>query len=163
MYTILHASLTRQSKGLSLLCELLEEEYKALLDRDTDAVVALEFSLQELIRQLVAEKATVITALGGLRVAEYAAALPPADAGAAGAPDGQALLALLQALDKAEQDVARQATRNSQLSLALLDQSSRTLQTLTSQAMPPKTETYGRRGGMRARPHPEATLISGRL
>ena len=53
--------------------------------------------------------------------------------------------------------------RINQLSLALLDQSSRTLQALTSQAMPPKAETYGRRGGMRVQHHPEAALISGRL
>ncbi|ATD80355.1 MULTISPECIES: flagellar protein FlgN [Desulfovibrio] len=155
MYTIIHTSLIRQSKALSLLCELMEEEYTALLDRNTDAVVALEFSIQELIRQLAAEKATVITTLAGVRVAEYAGSLS--------AEEGGALLELLRAIDKAEQGVARQATRNSQLSLALLDQSSRTLQALTSQAMPPKAETYGRRGGMRVQHHPEAALISGRL
>ena len=155
MYTIIHTSLIRQSKALSLLCELMEEEYAALLDRNTDAVVALEFSIQELIRQLAAEKATVITTLAGVRVVEYASSLSP--------EEGGALLDHLRAIDKAEQGVSRQATRNSQLSLALLDQSSRTLQALTSQAMPPKAETYGRRGGMRVQNHPEAALISGRL
>ena len=65
-------------------------------------------------------------------------------------------------LEPGEQDVARQASRNTTLSLALLDQSSRTLQALTKQAMPPKAETYGRRGGMRTQ-HPQAALISGRL
>lgn len=155
MYTIIHTSLIRQSKALSLLCELMEEEYDALLGRDTDAVVALEFSIQELIRQLAAEKATVITTLAGVRVAEYAGSLA--------SEEGAPLLELLRDIDRAEQGVSRQATRNSQLSLALLDQSSRTLQALTSQAMPPKAETYGRRGGMRVQNHPEAALISGRL
>lgn len=155
MYTTVHTSLIRQSKALALLCELMEEEYQTLLGHNTDAVVALEFSIQELIRQLAAEKATVMKALAGVRVTEYAATLPQAE--------GAALQDFLTVIDRAEQDAARQATRNSQLSLALLDQSSRTLQALTSQAMPPKTETYGRRGGMRPHAHPEAALISGRL
>lgn len=155
MYTTVHSSLMRQSKALALLCELMEEEYQVLLGHNTDAVVALEFAIQELIRQLAVEKATVIKALDGVRVKEYAENLPQAE--------GDALLELLSSIDKAEQGVSRQATRNSQLSLALLDQSSRTLQALTSQAMPPKAETYGRRGGMRVHAHPEAALISGRL
>ena len=139
MHTTVHTSLIRQSKALALLCELMEEEYQTLLGHNTDAVVALEFSIQELIRQLAAEKATIMKALAGVRAKEYAATLPQAEG------------------------AARQATRNSQLSLALLDQSSRTLQALTSQVMPPKAETYGRRGGMRTQGHPEAALISGRL
>ena len=155
MYTTVHTSLIRQSKALALLCELMEEEYQTLLGHNTDAVVALEFSIQELIRQLAAEKATIMKALAGVRAKEYAATLPQAE--------GAALLDLLTVIDRAEQDAARQATRNSQLSLALLDQSSRTLQALTSQVMPPKAETYGRRGGMRVQNHPEAALISGRL
>ena len=155
MYTTVHTSLIRQSKALALLCELMEEEYQTLLGHNTDAVVALEFSIQELIRQLAAEKATIMKALAGVRAKEYAATLPQAE--------GAALLDLLTVIDRAEQEAARQATRNSQLSLALLDQSSRTLQALTSQVMPPKAETYGRRGGMRVQNHPEAALISGRL
>ena len=71
-------------------------------------------------------------------------------------------LETLRRIDVSEQDAARQASRNTTLSLALLDQSSRTLQALTKQAMPPKAETYGRRGGMRTQ-HPQAALISGRL
>ncbi len=155
MYTTVHTSLIRQRKALALLCELMEEEYQTLLGHNTDAVVALEFSIQELIRQLAAEKATVIKSLTGVRVKDYVATLPQTE--------GAALLDMLTAIDRAEQEAARQATRNSQLSLALLDQSSRTLQALTSQAMPAKAETYGRRGGMRPHAHPEAALISGRL
>ena len=155
MHNLVYESLFRQGKALQLLCDLLEEEYRNLLDRDTDAVVAVEFSVQELIRHLALEKTTVIKALGGMRVAEYAKALPD--------EQGAAMLDLLRQADAAEQAVARQASRNTHLSLALLDQSSRTLQALTSQAMPPKAETYGRRGGMRTQLHPQAALISGRL
>ncbi|MTJ94223.1 MAG: flagellar protein FlgN [Desulfovibrio sp.] len=154
MQNIIHESLSRQDKALCLLRDLLEEEYSSLLSRDTDTVVSLEFSIQELIRHLAVEKTFVIKLLGGMRVAEYAGVLPE-DLGAA-------MLATLRSIDTSEQSVARQASRNTTLSLALLDQSSRTLQALTSQAMPPKAETYGRRGGMRTQ-HPQAALISGRL
>ena len=154
MHNIIYESLSRQDKALCLLRDLLEEEYHCLLDRDTDGVVSLEFSVQELIRHLAVEKTFVIKRLGGMRVAEYAGMLPD-DLAAI-------LLETLRRIDTSEQGVARQASRNTTLSLALLDQSSRTLQALTSQAMPPKAETYGRRGGMRA-VHPQAALISGRL
>ena len=52
MFQIVSQSLQRQAKALSLLFELLEEEYFSIMDRKTEAVVALEFSLQELIRQI---------------------------------------------------------------------------------------------------------------
>ncbi|WP_165065294.1 flagellar protein FlgN [Desulfovibrio sp. ZJ200] len=155
MYQIIHESLSRQSKALALLHDLLEEEYTTLLARDTDGVVALEFSVQELIRQLAVEKCLVIRQLNGSRVLDYAALLPEEQA--------SALRSCFAAIDESEQRVSRQASRNAQLSLALLDQSSRNLQALTSRAMPPKAETYGRKGGMRYQAHPQAALISGRL
>ena len=154
MHNVIYESLSRQDKALCLLRDLLEEEYSSLLSRDIEGVVSLEFSVQELIRHLAVEKTFVIKRLGGMRVAEYAAMLPD-DLAAS-------LLETLQRIDVSEQGAARQASRNTTLSLALLDQSSRTLQALTSQAMPPRVETYGRRGGMRTL-HPQAALISGRL
>lgn len=135
--------------------ELLEEEYAALLARDTDGVVALEFSVQELIRQLAVEKYLVIRQLNGSKVLEYAALLPDEQCGA--------LRSCFAAIDESEQRVSRQASRNAQLSLALLDQSSRQPAGACRQAMPPKAETYGRKGGMNYQAHPQAALISGRL
>ena len=155
MHNVIYESLSRQDKALCLLRDLLEEEYNCLIGRDTDGVVSLEFSIQELIRHLALEKTFVIKRLGGMRVAEYAGMLPD-DLAAS-------LLETLNHIDVSEQSVARQASRNTTLSLALLDQSSRTLQALTSQAMPPKAETYGRRGGMSAQRQTQAALISGRL
>ncbi len=155
MHNAIYESLSRQNKALCLLRDLLEEEYNCLLGRETDAVVSLEFSIQELIRQLAVEKTSVIKQLGGMRAMEYASVLPDAM--------GAALRDILQGIDVSEQSVSRQASRNTNLSLALLDQSSRTLQALTSQAMPPKAETYGRRGGMSVQRSPQAALISGRL
>lgn len=155
MYQIIHESLSRQDKALALLRDLLEEEYRILIGRDTDGVAALEFSIQELIRQIAVEKTLVIRTLEGVRVNAYAAGLPE--------ERGVALLTLFASVDAGEQEVSRQASRNAQLSLALLDQSTRTLQALTSQAAPPRAGVYGRHGGLRHEIHPQAALISGRL
>lgn len=155
MYSTIYGSLFRQRQALHLLADLLQEEYHILLQRQIDDVVSLEFSIQELIRQLAVEKTFVMKRLGTMRAVEYTAMLPEDQA--------TALLQLLQDVDDGEQHVARQATRNSTLSLALLDQSSRTLQALTSQAMPRHAEVYGRRGSMHVQQHPQAALISGRL
>lgn len=155
MRQIVTESLNRQDKALALLRELLEEEYGILLGRDTNAVVSLEFAIQELIRQIAVEKALVIRMLKGERVMEYAAALPE--------EERREIEQLFESVDRGEQAVSRQASRNAQLSLALLDQSTRNLQALTSQVQPPAIGVYGRSGDMLHARHPQAALISGRL
>lgn len=155
MYQRIYESLSRQDKGLALLRDLLQEEYEILLGRDTNTVAALEFSIQELIRQLAVEKTLVIRSLAGQRVMEYADSLSE--------EEGEAIKVLFQSIDEGEQAVSRQASRNAQLSLALLDQSTYTLKALTSQVVPSRTNVYGRRGGIVHETHPEAALISGRL
>lgn len=155
MNQAIYESLIRQDKALALLRELLEEEYGILLSRDTNGVASLEFSIQELIRQIAVEKSLVIRLLNGKRVIAYAASLP--------SEESEILKKLFQSVDDGEQAVSRQASRNAQLSLALLDQSTRTLQALTSQVVPPFTGVYGRSGDMTHIKHPQAALISGRL
>lgn len=155
MRQIIHESLVRQSKALELLRELLEEEYGILLSRDTNGVVSLEFSIQELIRQIAVEKSLVIRQLDGKRVMKYAQSLPDSER--------EDLEQLFKTVDDGEQHVSRQASRNAQLSLALLDQSTRNLQALTSQVTPPLSGVYGRGGDLMHVRHPQASLISGRL
>lgn len=155
MYQIICESLSRQDKALALLRDLLEEEYRILLSRDTDGVVAQEFCIQELIRQLAVEKTFVMDRLDGQRVMDYSASLDEDEAAN--------LRGLFESIDEKEQMVSKQASRNAQLSLALLDQSTSTLYALTSKAVPMKAETYGRRGDMVYELHPGAALISGRL
>lgn len=154
MYQIVRESLYRQERGLNLLRDLLEEEYEVLLGRDTNTVASLEFSIQELIRQLAVEKSLVIRTLAGKRVMEYAEDLEQ--------EKKENLQQLFRLVDAGEQGVARQASRNAQLSLALLDQSTNTLKGLTSQVSQP-AGVYSRYGGMRQVRHPQAALISGRL
>ncbi len=155
MNQIIHESLIRQERALALLRELLEEEYGILLTRDTKGVISLEFSIQELIRQIAVEKSLVIRLLNGRRVMQYASSLPPEEC--------EIISQLFQSVDDGEQAVSRQASRNAQLSLALLDQSTRNLQALTSQVAPQLTGVYGRGGDMTHVGHPQAALISGRL
>lgn len=155
MYQIIYESLYRQDKALGVLTHLLQQEYHILLDRDATSISAQEFSIQELVRQLAVEKTLVIRALEGKRVLEYMTDLP--------AEQAEALSKLFASIDDSEQQASRQASRNAQLSLALLDQSSRTLSALTSQVSPPTGDTYCRRGDMCRAGHPEAAIISGRL
>lgn len=156
MYQNIYDSLSRQHKALQLLESLLQEEYDVLRQRDTNAIAALQFSIQELIRQIASEKASVIGELAGTKVLDYASMLPE--------EQSDALRAVFRQVDDAEQETARQAARNAQFSLALLDQSSRNLLALTSHVVPHRLETYGRHGEMNSlRRHPQAAILSGRL
>ena len=155
MYDIIITSLNRQDKALGVLFDLLEEEYELLMKRDTDAIAANEFSLQELIKQLLHEKNVVIRALGGIRASQYAETLPE--------EQGRPLLDLLASIDKGEQNTSRNASRNAQLCLALLDQNTRNLNKFTEHAVPKTSFVYGRRGAMRTVAHPEASFVTGRM
>ena len=68
MYSLIYGNLDRQAKALTLLGELLDEEFSLLLKHETEAVMGLEFSIHELLRQLAVEKETVIRRLGGGKV-----------------------------------------------------------------------------------------------
>lgn len=154
MYSLIYGNLDRQAKALTLLGELLDEEFSLLLKHDTEAVMGLEFSIHELLRQLAVEKESVIHRLGGGRVLDYAQMLPP--------EQGETLSGLWHAIDDAEQRCARLASRNTELSLALMDQSKHMLDYLHTHILPPRQDTYGRRGRY-TQQRPAAALLSGRL
>ena len=154
MFTLIHGNLDRQAKALSLLTDLLDEEFSLLLNRDTESVMSLEFSIHELLRQITIEKEEVIRRLGGGRVLDYAEMLPE--------EEGDILRALWQTIDDSEQTCARKASRNTELSLGLMDQSTELLDYLHKRILPPQSQTYGR-SGRYTQNHPEASLISGRL
>ncbi|HJA07951.1 MAG TPA: flagellar protein FlgN [Candidatus Mailhella merdigallinarum] len=154
MYSLIYGNLDRQAKALTLLGELLDEEFSLLLKHETEAVMGLEFSIHELLRQLAVEKETVIRRLGGGKVLDYAQMLPE--------EQGEALTELWRRIDAGEQACARRASRNTELSLGLMDQSKRMLDYLHARILPPQQDTYGRRGRYN-QPHPAASLFSGRL
>ncbi len=154
MYYRIHEALQRQKQAMRLLVDLLEEEYALLRKRETQDVVSLEMSIHELIRQLAVEKICVKNMLDGGKLKVYVTLLPE--------EQGTNLLALFKDIDAHEQKAARMASRNAQLSLALLDQSQRVMHELHSQLTPKHGLTYGRRGHM-GKQRPQAALISGRL
>ena len=155
MHEHILSGLQRQRKAMELLQSLLLEEFDLLVARDTEAIVHLEFSIHELLRQLASEKMQVIRLLNGQKASDYAETL---------AEDGRdAMLELLQTLDGFEQRCARQASQNTELSLGLLAQSRALFESLHARIAPKTGSTYGRRGAMSSIRRPEAALLAGRL
>ncbi len=154
MYRRIRTALNRQKQAMKLLVHLLEEEYALLRERKTEQVVSLEMSIHELIRQMANEKISIKKMLDGGKVKIYADLLPE--------EQSKEILILYHDIDKCEQKAGRAASRNAQLSLALLDQRQRLLHELHSKITPKTALTYCRSGSMGNR-RPEAALISGRL
>lgn len=154
MYDVIHNNLHRQSRGLDLLYSLLDEEFELLVGRKTDDIMALEFSIHELVRQLAVEKAEVRRLLGGGRVADYASMLDD--------ESRVEIQSLWSEIDDYEQRCSRQASQNAELSLALLDQSKAVLTYLHTRVQPQTPSTYARTG-VYMQHRPVAALISGRL
>ena len=150
----IHGNLVRQWKGFLLLESLLEEEFSLLRENDTESVSVLEFSIHELLRQLAVERADMRAIMQGTRAAEYAGLLPE--------EEGGEMKKLLSAIDEAEQRCARQASHNTELSLALLDQSHSLMSYLHKNIQPKQEVVYGAKGVYREH-HLGATLYSGRL
>jgi hypothetical protein len=152
-YEHIRGNLVRQGKGMELLLQLLEEEFSLLRENRTDDVVALEFSIHELLRQLADERMAVKNIMQDTRLSEYAEMLEPERCAE--------IKALLKAIDDAEQKSARQASHNTRLSLALLDQSQGLLDYLHERVAPKDAVIYGREGAFRSRRSVPA-LLSGR-
>lgn len=154
MFSILESILSRQDKAMDLLHDLLREEFSLLKERDTDAIMTLEFSIHELLRQLATEKEGIIHFLGGGKLRDYAQMLPD--------DKKNVILHLWHQIDKKEQNCSKQASRNTQLSLGLLDQSKAMLDYLHERIVPPQRTTYSRKG-MYTQTRPQPSLINGRF
>lgn len=154
MYSVLKEALIRQEKALDLMQELLKEEFSYLRERNTDAIMTIEFSIHELLRQLASEKESIIRFLGGGKLRDYVEMLCE--------ENKTFILDLYKVLEKKEQLCAKQASRNTQLALGLLDQSKDMLNFLHERIIPPQKISYSRRG-VYAQSRPQASLINGRL
>lgn len=153
MFANIQSTLNRQDKALDLMKELLQEEFSLLMKRDTDAIMTIEFSIHELLRQLATEKESIIKALGGGRLKDYAQMLPD--------DKKEIIISLWLNIDKKEQACAKQASLNTRLSLGLLDQSKDLLNYLHERIVPPQRTGYSRRGTY-AKQHPQASVFSAR-
>ncbi|MCC8195091.1 MAG: flagellar export chaperone FlgN [Deltaproteobacteria bacterium] len=152
-YEHIRGNLVRQQKGMELLLELLEEEFSLLQQNSTEEVVALEFSIHELLRQLADERMEIKSIMQDTRIAEYAEMLEEERCAE--------IKAILKGIDAAEQKSARQASHNTRLSLALLDQSQSLLDYLHEQVAPKSEVVYGRKGGFQSQRGGPA-LLNGR-
>lgn len=155
MYDLIYNTLIRQERGLHLLSTLLDEELTCMLEQNTVEIMSLEFSIHELVRQLVREKNTVMKMLGGGRLRDYSAMRTE--------EEQVELAEILAAIDKKEQYCSLRASQNAELSLSLLDQSERLLNFLHEKIQPKPVPAYGRKGKYYKPSRAEATLIVGSL
>lgn len=134
-------NLTRQYQALKVLSTLQQEEFSHLKEFRPQSVGAVEFSIQELMRQLLAER---------LEIRRHVQSVDPQarrlrDIAATFGDDWPAIGAALDRLDTLEQACAKQAEKSYSLALALYDQSSGYLNLFKKQLTPNKP-SYGPRG-----------------
>ncbi len=152
------ANLERQLRAVKLLRDLLEEEFAHLAAREPGAVASLEFSIQELLRQLGGERRSLHALYAALdpaakRLFDLIDRFPPEAAARA--------RELHAAIDAAEQQCAKQASRTYSMALGLYDVAKSGLESLRA-LLAPKKGVYGARGRM-AVGHGGPTILSGRL
>ncbi len=154
MFDLIYGSIDRQARALSLLGRLLQEEFQFLCDRNMDEVMRVEFSVHELIRQLANEKDFVKRHLGGGKLKDYIAMLDEERA--------EGLQYVFSIVGKFEQKCSRQASRNAELSLALLDSATDSVKFMQDQLIPTNTDSYSRHGSF-SKAKKQASIVSGRL
>ncbi len=64
MFRVIEENLVRQNKALMLLSLLLEEEFSRLMKSNPQSVSQIELSIQELMRQIVVERASLRRNIG---------------------------------------------------------------------------------------------------
>ncbi|MGE4555305.1 MAG: flagellar export chaperone FlgN [Desulfovibrionaceae bacterium] len=158
MIRFIKENLARQVKGFKLLQLLLEEEFSRLTQRDPQGVSSIEMPIQELLRQIGAERISLKSLLAGAypetRLRDFPAAL--------GGEEGLAAGETLQAIKQAEQQCARQAAKNQRLAAALSKQSQNLLEFLHNSVRPKNNGAYSAKGCYAKAPS-RPSLLSGRL
>lgn len=150
-------NLSRQYQALKVLNHLQEEEFTHLKEFRPQSVGALEFSIHELMRQLMVERQDVRRMMrevnpGAARLADLSELF--------GEQWGKAQ-ALLDQIDRLEQVCAKQAEKSYTLALALYDQSSGYVDFFKDKLTPVK-QSYGRQGVF-AKTKPAPAMLRGAL
>lgn len=150
-------NLTRQYQALKVLNMLQEEEFSHLKEFRPQSVGAVEFSIQELMRQIMAERASARRMMNqidpkAVRLADLAPVFGESWDEARG---------LLERIDRLEQTCSKQAEKSYSLALALFDQSSGYVDFFKKQLTPTR-ESYGRRGVF-AKTKPAPAMLRGAL
>jgi uncharacterized membrane protein YccC len=159
MIRLIEENLVRQNKAMLLMYLLLEEEFSRLTNLKPQSVSQVELSIQELMRQVAAERLSLRrlvarTEPSAERVRDI---LPGLDK-----EEAENIKELLARLDETEQKCGVQAAKNQQLAMALFDQSKGLLDFMHNQIKPKSTTTYGRTARF-AKGINDARLLSGRL
>ncbi|MFW5730045.1 MAG: flagellar export chaperone FlgN [Desulfonatronovibrionaceae bacterium] len=133
--------LIRQKQALGLLQSLLDEEFEALLSGSPQTVSSLEFSIQELVRQLMDEKEFMSAEVRKAGFADTAEYIDSLDQG-----ESSALKEIVKDLKGMEEECSRQAMKNFHMAQALAEQSSGLLNMLFANVTPRKEDVYSSRG-----------------
>ncbi|MEZ7195289.1 flagellar export chaperone FlgN [Pseudodesulfovibrio karagichevae] len=159
MIRLIEENLVRQNKAMLLLYFLLEEEFSRLTQLKPQSVSQVELSIQELMRQVAAERVSLRRMVARVeptaqRVRDI---LPGLDA-----EQFRSISELLARLDETEQKCGVQAAKNQQMAMALFDQSKGLLDYMHNQIKPKSTTAYARTGRF-AKGVNDARLLNGRL
>ena len=152
------SNLRRQLGAVTLLESLLAEEFSHLSARSPGAVATVEFSIQELLRQLAVERRSLHALYAAINPKAKRLADVVGDFDQESREQAQAFVA---AIDKVEQRGAKQAARNYSMALGLYDLTKSSLDNL-QKLLIPKKAVYGSRGRI-ASAMPAPGLIDGRL
>ncbi|MEF2231361.1 MAG: flagellar export chaperone FlgN [Pseudodesulfovibrio sp.] len=158
-YRLIEENLVRQNKAMILLSVLLEEEFSRLKQGAPQQVSLIELSIQELMRQIAAERYSLRRLVGAAqqgaqKVRELFASM---EEGARSSFEQ-----MLAVMDKSEQRCAVQASKNNALAMALFDQSKKLLNFMHNQIKPKNTDAYAATGRF-ARARSDARILTGRL
>jgi paraquat-inducible protein B len=152
-------NLYRQKQALVILEQLQDEEFEHLSNGDPQSVAQVEFSIQELLRQLAVERQELKSKIQAL-----SPALPAMRELSTLVEESKrpGLKSLLREIDQQEQACARKAAQNMETALALLEQNRAMLEFLSSEIKPKHEHTYSPRGTWRY-PDGSGALLQGRM
>lgn len=159
MFQLIEENLVRQNKAFMLLFFLLEEEFTRLKNSNPQGVSQIELSIQELMRQIAVERASLRRKVQAVqpeanRVHELFPLMEE--------EQQQALKDVMAMMDGTEQRCAVQAAKNHELAMALFDQSKNLLNFMHNQIKPKNTASYAA-SGRYAKVSTEARILNGRL
>lgn len=159
MFRLIEENLVRQNKAMMLLYFLLEEEFSRLMKNEPQSVSQIELAIQELMRQIGAERISLRARVGKIapgaeRVRDLFLMMDDEVK-----KEFENLLAML---DETEQKCGVQASKNGELTMALFDQSKKLLNFMHDQIKPKNTSSYAASGRF-ARASSSARLLTGRL
>ncbi|SDB44904.1 FlgN protein [Desulfonatronum thiosulfatophilum] len=152
-------NLHRQKQAIFLLSHLLDEEFQHLGKGDPQSVATVEFSIQELLRQIAVERQELKRHVMDLDPSLPAIRDLPLLMEESCRDEGRDLL---REIDHQEQICGRKAAQNAVTAQGLMDQNQALLDYLASQIIPKDAHTYSRHGKWH---HSEGTgtLLHGRL